>query len=168
MTNLVAIHLTCRWQMLQPLYTMNGFNWFERRGVEGVGFVRTLRTLLTGNLPQILPDMGLTTKALFAELHERHPEVNGMRMVPSASWSLLLLKIHTAFRGSTLSHIPHDDQARGEAERTRPVWAGVRFVTWNLLLQYMPGANLRPCKPITRSLWRVLCRMSSRRCSLQK
>ncbi|EHK99466.1 hypothetical protein M7I_4623 [Glarea lozoyensis 74030] len=29
-------------QMLQPVYTMTGFNWFDRRGTEGVGFVRAL------------------------------------------------------------------------------------------------------------------------------
>ncbi len=44
-------------QMLQPRYTMNGFNWFDKRGTEGIGFVRTLRTLLTNNLPQLLPDL---------------------------------------------------------------------------------------------------------------
>ena len=54
--------------MLQPLYTMNGFNWFDRRGVEGVGFVRTLRTLLTNNLPQILPDLSILARTRFAEL----------------------------------------------------------------------------------------------------
>ena len=43
--------------MLQPQYTMHGFNWFDRRGTEGVGFVRALRTLLTNNLPTILPDL---------------------------------------------------------------------------------------------------------------
>jgi len=48
-------------QMLQPLYTMNGFNWFDKRGVEGVGFVRTLRTLLTNDLPKLLPDLRVLT-----------------------------------------------------------------------------------------------------------
>ncbi|KAK7740437.1 hypothetical protein SLS62_011119 [Diatrype stigma] len=54
--------------MLQPVYTMNGFNWFDRRGVEGVGFVRTLRTLLTNNIPQLLPDLGLLTRTRWDEL----------------------------------------------------------------------------------------------------
>ena len=39
---------------------MHGFNWFDRRGTEGVGFVRALRTLLTNNLPTILPDLRVT------------------------------------------------------------------------------------------------------------
>ncbi|KAM7192968.1 cytochrome P450 [Naviculisporaceae sp. PSN 640] len=54
--------------MLQPVYTMNGFNWFDRRGVEGVGFVRTLRSLLTQNLPQLLPDLSRLARVRWAEL----------------------------------------------------------------------------------------------------
>ncbi|POS73986.1 ent-kaurene oxidase [Diaporthe helianthi] len=42
-------------QMLQPMYTMHGFDWFDGRGTEGVGFMRAIRTLLTNNLPEILP-----------------------------------------------------------------------------------------------------------------
>ncbi|KAF4633231.1 hypothetical protein G7Y89_g4888 [Cudoniella acicularis] len=63
-------------QMLQPAHTMHGFNWFDRRGTEGVGFVRALRTLLTNNLPQILPDLSVISRARFAELHAQHPIVD--------------------------------------------------------------------------------------------
>ncbi|KAI0449783.1 cytochrome P450 [Xylaria acuta] len=38
-------------EMLQPKYTMSGFEWQEQRGVEGTGFVRALRSLLTSHLP---------------------------------------------------------------------------------------------------------------------
>lgn len=64
-------------QMLQPVYTMHGFNWFDRRGTEGVGFVRALRTLLTNNLPQILPDLGAMIRARFEEQHSTHPIIDG-------------------------------------------------------------------------------------------
>lgn len=67
-------------QMLQPMYTMSGFNWFDRRGTEGVGFIRALRILLTNNLPQILPDLSNIIRARFAEMHERHPVVNGQSL----------------------------------------------------------------------------------------
>lgn len=63
--------------MLQPRYTMHGFNWFDRRGTEGVGFVRALRTLLTNNLPLILPDLGVTIRCRFAELRDAHKVVGG-------------------------------------------------------------------------------------------
>ncbi|MCJ1356768.1 MAG: hypothetical protein MMC33_006764 [Icmadophila ericetorum] len=69
--------------MLQPLYTMNGFNWFDRRGTEGVGFVRTLRTLLTNNLPQLLPDLTVLTRTRFAELRsQRSVVINGAAHSP--------------------------------------------------------------------------------------
>ncbi len=63
--------------MLQPRYTMHGFNWFDRRGTEGVGFIRALRTLLTNNVPSVLPDLSAIIKTRFAELHSQHPVVNG-------------------------------------------------------------------------------------------
>lgn len=34
---------------------MGGFEWKDVRGVEGTGFVRALRTILTSHLPQLLP-----------------------------------------------------------------------------------------------------------------
>ncbi|KAI1132438.1 cytochrome P450 [Nemania abortiva] len=69
-------------QMLQPMYTMHGFNWFDRRGTEGVGFVRALRTLLTKNLPQILPDLSTIVKSRFDELHAEHIIINGRKHSP--------------------------------------------------------------------------------------
>jgi hypothetical protein len=69
-------------QMLQPKYTMHGFSWFDTRGTEGVGFVRALRTLLTNNLPQILPDISTTINTRFAELRSGHKTVNGKRCAP--------------------------------------------------------------------------------------
>jgi hypothetical protein len=69
-------------QMLQPLYTMNGFNWFDRRGIEGVGFVRTLRSLLTNNLPRLLPDLGRLTRIRWAELLSERAKVNGLSPSP--------------------------------------------------------------------------------------
>ncbi|TRX96846.1 hypothetical protein FHL15_002152 [Xylaria flabelliformis] len=41
-------------QMLQPIYTMHGFNWFDRRGTEGVGFVRALRVRHSPVYPTIV------------------------------------------------------------------------------------------------------------------
>ena len=36
---------------------MHGFEWKDQRGVEGIGFVRALRSLLTSHLPTLLPDL---------------------------------------------------------------------------------------------------------------
>ena len=58
--------------MLQPMYTMHGFNWFDRRGTEGVGFIRALRTLLTNNVPNILPDLSTVIKTQFEDMRSSH------------------------------------------------------------------------------------------------
>lgn len=53
----MAAHFLILEQMFQPQYTMHGFNWVDRRGQDGIGYVRALRSLLTAHLPQILPDL---------------------------------------------------------------------------------------------------------------
>ena len=63
--------------MLQPKYTMHGFNWFDRRGTEGVGFIKALRTLLTNNLRHILPELRMAIAEDFAEMYAKDPMVNG-------------------------------------------------------------------------------------------
>lgn len=50
----LSLHAAAK-EILKPKYTMNGFNWHDQRGIEGIGFVRTLRTLLTCHLPQMTP-----------------------------------------------------------------------------------------------------------------
>ncbi|KAK4185397.1 hypothetical protein QBC35DRAFT_370179, partial [Podospora australis] len=66
-------------QMLQPKYTMHGFDWFDRPGVEGFGYVRTVRTPLTNNLRCLLPDLATLVRARVAEMHAQHPVVNGVK-----------------------------------------------------------------------------------------
>ncbi|KAI0809677.1 cytochrome P450 [Xylaria sp. FL0064] len=66
-------------QMLQPHFTMYGFDWFDRRGTEGVGFIRALRTLLTNNLPQILQDLSIIIRARLDELRSESPTVDSRR-----------------------------------------------------------------------------------------
>jgi cytochrome P450 len=69
-------------QMLQPMYTMHAFNWFDRRGTEGVGFVKALRTMLTNNLPAVLPDLSTIIRTRFERLHETHPKIKGVTQSP--------------------------------------------------------------------------------------
>ncbi|TRX87807.1 hypothetical protein FHL15_011300 [Xylaria flabelliformis] len=68
-------------QMLQPNSTMYGFNWFDRRGTEGVGFIRALRTLLTNNLPQILPGLTTIIKVRLDALHSESPIVGALAYI---------------------------------------------------------------------------------------
>lgn len=39
---------------------MRGFEWKDQRGVEGIGFVRALRSLMTAQLPKLLPSLRYT------------------------------------------------------------------------------------------------------------
>ena len=52
-------------RMLQPQYTMHGFNWPNIRGSEGLGFIKALRTILTNNLPSYIPKLN---SLIFTEL----------------------------------------------------------------------------------------------------
>lgn len=48
---------------------MDGFEWQDQRGVEGTGFVRALRSLLTANLPRFKPNLErLISESLAIEL----------------------------------------------------------------------------------------------------
>ncbi|KAK4071690.1 uncharacterized protein Triagg1_5928 [Trichoderma aggressivum f. europaeum] len=69
-------------EILQPRYTMQNFNWFDKKGVDGTPLVRTLRTLLTNHLPDILPDARRSMSALFDGILESHSMVNGSYTTP--------------------------------------------------------------------------------------
>jgi hypothetical protein len=53
--------------MLQPKYTMSGFEWQEQRGIESTGFVRALRSLLTSHLPHFRLDLETVIKQILRE-----------------------------------------------------------------------------------------------------
>lgn len=64
-------------QILQPKYTMHGFEWQDQRGVEGTGFVRALRSLLTSHLHKFQPDLERLVKDfLEIELKDIHSDGN--------------------------------------------------------------------------------------------
>lgn len=51
---------------------MHGFEWKDRRGVEGTGFVRALRCLLTAHLPIVLPNLTSAIADFFERELVRH------------------------------------------------------------------------------------------------
>ncbi|KAL7791988.1 cytochrome P450 [Trichoderma ceciliae] len=66
----LSLHAVAK-EILQPKYTMYGFEWQDQRGVEGTGFVRALRGLLTSHLPKFQPDLERIVKdALETELKD--------------------------------------------------------------------------------------------------
>ncbi|KAL6803841.1 cytochrome P450 [Trichoderma sp. SZMC 28012] len=58
----MSLHAVAK-EMLQPKYTMYGFEWQDQRGIEGTGFVRALRSLLTSHLPKFQPDLERIVKS---------------------------------------------------------------------------------------------------------
>ncbi|CAF9924403.1 MAG: hypothetical protein ALECFALPRED_002742 [Alectoria fallacina] len=50
----LSLHAVAK-DFLQPKHTMRGFEWKSQRGIEGTGFVRAIRTLLTSHLPVVKP-----------------------------------------------------------------------------------------------------------------
>ncbi|OJI79655.1 hypothetical protein ASPTUDRAFT_204913 [Aspergillus tubingensis CBS 134.48] len=52
----LSLHAVAK-EILQPKYTMSGFEWQDQRGIDGTGFVRALRSRLTAHLPGMLPDL---------------------------------------------------------------------------------------------------------------
>ncbi|RAL17623.1 putative cytochrome P450 [Aspergillus homomorphus CBS 101889] len=59
--------------IIQPRFTMLGFEWQNQREVEGTGFVRALRSRLTAHLPALQPDLqSIIQDAIEAELATPH------------------------------------------------------------------------------------------------
>lgn len=68
-------------QLLQPQYTVPSFEWKDqRRGIEGSGYVRAIRALLTAHLPKLQPDLeNILSNALVEELG--HTAKDGMSLL---------------------------------------------------------------------------------------
>ena len=64
-------------QFLQPKHTMHGFEWKDQRGIEGTGFVRALRSLLTSHLPTLVLPLGSAIADQFEKELLRHKVTNG-------------------------------------------------------------------------------------------
>ncbi|UKZ75705.1 hypothetical protein TrVFT333_003397 [Trichoderma virens FT-333] len=93
-------------EILQPKYTMQNFNWFDKKGVDGTPLIRTLRTLLTNHLPDILPDARRSMSALFDGILESRSMVNGSYTSPLFPMVIeaIALTNATAFFGRDLAH----------------------------------------------------------------
>ena len=56
---------------------MHNFNWPNRRGQDGCPLVRTVGTLLTNNIPQVLEDTRMGCSNIFDEMLEDCRDFNG-------------------------------------------------------------------------------------------
>ncbi|KKO98194.1 cycloheximide-inducible-1 [Trichoderma harzianum] len=70
----MSLHAVAK-EILQPKYTMYGFEWQDQRGIEGTGFVRALRGLLTSRLPKFQPDLErIVKRSLETGLRDVQPD----------------------------------------------------------------------------------------------
>ncbi|KAI1824544.1 cytochrome P450 [Xylaria intraflava] len=69
-------------EVLQPKHTMVDFNWHDKKGADGAPLLKTLRNLLTGHLPNVLPELRRSMSGMFDEMHDSHPVVNGIKLSP--------------------------------------------------------------------------------------
>jgi hypothetical protein len=95
-------------QMLQPRYTMSNFNWFDQRGLEGTPLIKTLRTLLTNNIPELLPRIRIAVSSRIEAALDRAADIDGKKQL--SLYSTIVSSVsHTnalAFFGEELAHDP--------------------------------------------------------------
>ena len=68
---------------------MNGFELNQQRGVDGIGYVRALRSILTANLPALQPTLQRKIMEGFTEELAKYDVVNGILQLESMGVSLL-------------------------------------------------------------------------------
>ncbi|KAK4186979.1 cytochrome P450 [Podospora australis] len=72
-------------QILQPKFTMRGFNWLDKEGAKGNvggGFVRAVRVCLTNHLPIMLPSLGIVVRTQIADALGNAPVLHGVKHIP--------------------------------------------------------------------------------------
>ncbi|KAL2786711.1 cytochrome P450 [Aspergillus keveii] len=152
-------------QMLQPQYTMHRFNWFDRRGTEGVGFIRALRTLLTNNIPQILPSLSMLINTSLTDLLAEHPIVDGSRHSPvyHVIQKLVVLSNAVSFFG--------EDSAQNEEFMVSALQYIEETILCAEILKLMPraltpviGAIIQRCLSSHKAIYEVLLPIADRRC----
>ena len=78
----MSLHAVAK-ELIQPIHTMHGFEWENQRGVEGLGFVRALRSILTSRLPSMLPGLRSSIAGSMKSQVKRIKPDNGWHHVPA-------------------------------------------------------------------------------------
>ncbi|KAE8350518.1 cytochrome P450 [Aspergillus coremiiformis] len=133
----LSLHAVAK-EILQPKYTMHGFEWQDQRGVEGTGFVRALRSRLTAHLPAILPDLQrIVNSAIADELSV--PSADGfihVRLFAMIKRTVTNVNCFTFF-GEELSQNAEFTTAALEFPQTVVLAAEVLRITPNFLRGYV-------------------------------
>lgn len=115
---------------------MHGFEWKDVRGIEGTGFVRALRTILTGQLPELLPCLAQVVDKQVSANIESHRVNSEESIVPLYDMcKKLVTKVNCAvFFGPSMAEndeffdaaykFPHDSAFAAEFIRLLPEGIG--------------------------------------------
>lgn len=107
--------------MLQPKYTMQNFEWQDQRGIEGTGFVRALRSLLTANLPTLLPRLKEIIKQELQLETQLRMRADGSQNHNSSTYSLNDFRL-TQVRYIERSHLPSRQKYHCKGQLFRFFW----------------------------------------------
>ncbi|KAI9707821.1 MAG: hypothetical protein M1820_004426 [Bogoriella megaspora] len=129
--DVLSLHAVAK-DFLQPKHTMHGFEWQDVRGREGTGFVRALRTVLAGQLPDLIPCLKeVIEDHLEGELKSFETSTGTSNLVVYDVAKTLVAKANcTVFFGSHLAQdheffeaacqFPHDSAFAAEIIRCLP------------------------------------------------
>ncbi|KAH7132577.1 cytochrome P450 [Dendryphion nanum] len=78
----LSLHAVAK-EFLQPKQTMHGFEWKDQRGIEGTGFVRAIKSLLTAHIPYLMPRLStVINKQILEETKIAPITIQGYSRVP--------------------------------------------------------------------------------------
>jgi cytochrome P450 len=121
---------------------MHGFEWKDVRGVEGTGFVRALRTILTRQLPNLLPLLDRNiTEQIELEIDKSATRTGGGSLPLYDVCKKLVTRLNCAvFFGHALAEdaeffdaayrFPHDSAYAAELIRTLPWGISSAIANW--------------------------------------
>ncbi|KAF2796015.1 cytochrome P450 [Melanomma pulvis-pyrius CBS 109.77] len=160
--NQLSLHAVAKeTQLLQTNHTMPGFALHDQRNVDGIGFVRTLGTLLTSHLDYFLPTMRLNIERSLEDSFARAAKSDGSSLVPIyPAMKRLTVRVNAViffgeelvsmpkFTGALLK-FPQEVYITAELLRSAP-----RFLA--PVMTYLATRNHKTCKTLFRILTPVV------------
>jgi hypothetical protein len=150
--DVLSLHAVAK-DFLRPKETMHGFEWKDIRGIEGTGFVRALRTILTGQLPELLPTLKhVVTTELDLDITKYSTGTDQSVLPLYSLCKRLVAKVNaTVFFGSVLTQdaeffeaamkFPHESAYAAEIIRLTPQGLG-KFIARMFTENYKSSATL--------------------------
>ncbi|KAI3327515.1 cytochrome P450 [Ustulina deusta] len=165
-THILSLHAVAK-ELLQPKYTMRGFEWQDQRGVEGTGFVRALRSRLTSHLPLLQPKLDRLVNEILREELTKDESGAATRINLFPMVKRMVVKINCfVFFGKNLSQNTEFTTAALEFPQTVILAAECLRITPNLLRPLVAALVTRRHRA-ARTLFKYLEPIVQRRLALR-